>query len=110
MEPSGSAIKGSDGVAGRHRRAARCSRAGRGTPGIPPHPRTSAGKSAVFGEQLCYWETTPAPVLARAAGASKRAPAVDAMLRRWIGEFAAFLDETVELAENADTEGVERTA
>jgi hypothetical protein len=49
-------------------------------------------------------------VLARAAGASKRAPAVDAMLRRWIGEFAAFLDETVELAENADTEGVERTA
>jgi hypothetical protein len=68
-----------------------------------------AGKSAVFGELLHRLEAGPALVLAHAAGASPRAPSVDAMLRRWIAEFAAFLGETSELAENADTETVERS-
>ena len=67
-----------------------------------------AGKSAVFGELLHRLEEAPALVLAHAAGASPRAPSVDAMLRRWIGELAAFLNEPAELAENADAETVER--
>ena len=68
-----------------------------------------AGKSAVFGELLHRLEATPALVLAHAAGASARAPSVDAMLRRWIGELADFLKETAELAEDADAEAVERS-
>jgi hypothetical protein len=68
-----------------------------------------AGKSAVFGELLHRLESTPALVLTHAAGASPRAPSIDAMLRRWIGELAAFLSEPAELAENADAETVERS-
>jgi hypothetical protein len=51
----------------------------------------------------------PVLVLAHAAGASPRAPSVDAMLRRWISELAAFLGVPDGLADNADAETVETT-
>ena len=66
------------------------------------------GKSAVFAELLVRQQTTSALVLAHAAGASPRAPSVDAMLRRWIGDLSVFLNELVELADNADIETVDR--
>ena len=46
-------------------------------------------------------------VLAHAAGASPRASSVDAMLRRWIGELAAFLKEDPGLSDKASPNDVE---
>jgi hypothetical protein len=70
---------------------------------------SGAGKSAVFAEVLARAQATSAVVLAHAAGASPRAPSVDAMLRRWITDLAGFLGETVDLAENADAETVQQS-
>lgn len=66
-----------------------------------------AGKSAVFAEVLAHQQAAPALVLAHAAGASPHGSSVDAMLRRWIGELAAFLNLPADAdAETGNTEAI----
>ena len=64
-----------------------------------------SGKSAIFG--ALHREQSGALVLAHAAGASQRAPSVDAMLRRWIDELAAELGAGDPLPAGAGPEAVE---
>ena len=65
-----------------------------------------SGKSAIFGA-LHRLGRSGALVLAHAAGASQRAPSVDAMLRRWIDELAAELGGGDPLPAGAGTDAVE---
>jgi tetratricopeptide (TPR) repeat protein len=65
-----------------------------------------SGKSAVFGA-LHRLGRSGALVLAHAAGASPRAPSVDAMLRRWIDELAAELGGGDAIPADANAEAVE---
>jgi tetratricopeptide (TPR) repeat protein len=68
-----------------------------------------SGKSALFGELNRRLKHSDIFILAHAAGASPRAPSVDAMLRRWIDELAIALDCTADLVEDADLETVQAT-
>jgi len=61
-----------------------------------------AGKSAIFGELFARLRQQQTFVLAHAAGASARAPSVEDMLRRWIGELGAALDTNPGLNDTAD--------
>ena len=65
-----------------------------------------SGKSAIFGA-LHRLGCSDTLVLAHAAGASQRAPSVDAMLRRWIDELATEVGEGDPLPAGAGAEAVE---
>ncbi|MBM3791808.1 MAG: DUF4062 domain-containing protein, partial [Acidobacteria bacterium] len=68
-----------------------------------------SGKSAVFAHLHQSLEPDGSMlVLAHAAGISPRSSQVDAMLRRWIDELAAFLGVTDPLPEGAKNEEVEQ--
>jgi NACHT domain len=71
-----------------------------------------AGKSALFAKLVSELELEHDPdvlLLVNAAGTSPRSASVDAMLRRWIGELAAFLSVAESLPENASVEEVDQT-
>jgi Domain of unknown function (DUF4062)/AAA ATPase domain len=67
------------------------------------------GKSALVGEALRRLKGSGAFLLVHAAGASPRAPLVDNMLRRWIGELAAPLGVAPALADETSSEGLHAT-
>lgn len=69
-----------------------------------------AGKSALFARVVGELQRDRnVLVLANAAGTSPRSASVDSMIRRWIGELAAFLSVADPLRENAGVEEVDQT-
>jgi tetratricopeptide (TPR) repeat protein len=69
-----------------------------------------SGKSALFGALYRQLQASDDLwILAHAAGASVRSRSVDAMLRRWISELSARLDDPNPLPENAEPQVIEAT-
>lgn len=70
---------------------------------------SGSGKSSLFARLIRDLEKDPSILLlANAAGISERSSSVDAMLRRWIQELAASLDEERSLPEDASAEDVNK--
>jgi ankyrin repeat protein len=67
------------------------------------------GKSALIGEAVRRVKRSGAFLLVHAAGASPRAPLVDNMLRRWIGELAAPLGIDPALGDETPGDGLHAT-